>query len=544
MRNKLILISIFILAFFLRFYQLGSNPPSLDWDEAALGYNAYSILQTARDEYGNFLPLTFRSFGDYKPPLYVYLSVLPVKIFGLNEVAVRFPSALFGALSVVVGYFLIKKLFSGKNNLFFLTFTLLFAVSPWHIQFSRIAFEANVALFFYICGVWLFLKSLNKPIFSFLSLLSFGLSLYTYHSPRLVIPALFAGLILIFIKKIKENYKWYLTAFFLFLIFVSPILLQLKSATGARFGSVTILNADERLGESIKNAQSDIKNGDYFGSLMHNRRIIFGRDILSGYIDHFNFNFLFLNGDAANRHHAVGMGMLYLWDLPFILIGLYLLAKSWGKFSLVVLYWFLVAPLASSLTKATPHAVRALLYLPTYQIFVALGISEIIKLYKSGSFSGGRNFSLKNNILLSVICLLFSANILYYLHSYYIHTPKAYADAWQYGYKEVISEVAKIESEYKKVVMTYQYDQPYIFYLFYRQIDPVWYQSQWGGGEVLRDTRAFGIYEFRKINWNNDSQERNILLVGTPKEIPENPVGLIKNIYFPDGSVAFRVVAR
>lgn len=538
MRNKLILISIFFLAFILRFYQLGTNPPSLDWDEAALGYNAYSILQTARDEYGNFLPLTFRSFGDYKPPLYVYLDVLPVKILGLNEFAVRFPSALFGTLSVIIGYFLIKKLFFRKSHSFYLIFTLLFAVSPWHIQFSRISFEANVALFFYICGIWLFLKSLEKPYFSFASLFAFGLSLYAYHSPRLVIPALFAGLFLIFFRQIKENFKWYLSASFLFLIFVSPILWQLKSATGARFGSVTILNAQERLGESIRNIRDDQNRRDFLGSLTHNRRIIFGRDILSGYIDHFNFNFLFLNGDAADRHHAVGMGMLYLWDLPFIIIGIYLLIKKRDKSSLVVLCWFIVAPLASALTKATPHAVRALLYLPTYQIFASYGLFALNSYLKTRS---GPKMAVMGKVMLVLFLVL---NISYYLHSYYIHTPKTYAVAWQYGYKEVFGEIAKVEDGYSKVVFTYQYDQPYIFYLFYRQIDPVWYQNQWGSGEVLRDTRAFGKYAFRKINWNTDSQAINTLFVGTPKEIPDNVSGLIKNIYFPDGSVAFRIVGR
>lgn len=543
MRNKLVLICIFFLAFFLRFYQLGSNPPSLDWDEAALGYNAYSILKSARDEYGNYLPLTFRSFGDYKPPLYVYLTVFSVKLLGLNEFAVRFPSAIFGSLSVIIGYFLIKKLFPNKTNVLYLVFTLLFAVSPWHIQFSRVAFEANVALFFYICGVWLFIKSLNKSYFSFVSLLSFGLSLYTYHSPRLVIPALFIGLFLIFFEKIKANYKWYLSSFILFLIFVSPILWQLKSATGARFGSVTILNAQERLGESIKNIQSDLQRNDFLGSYAHNRRVIFGRDILSGYVDHFNFNFLFLNGDAANRHHAYGMGMLYLWDFPFILMGLYLLAKNRDKGSKIVLCWFLVAPIASALTKATPHAVRALLYLPTYQIFAALGIYQIIKLYKSDPITGGRNFNLNKNILISVICILLSANILYYLHSYYIHTPKVYADAWQYGYKQLVEKLIS-RTDFSQAIITYQYDQPYIYFLFYQKIDPLWYQNHWGSGEVQRANRAFGNYIFRDIDWAKDSQLQDAILVGTPKEIPESASGIIDEIKFLDGSIAFYIVKK
>ena len=105
-KTFIILAGIIFLAFFLRFYQLGNNPPSLTWDEAAWGYNAYSIGIDGRDEFGRFLPLDYlESFGDFKPPVYAYLDVLPVKIFGLNEFAVRFPSALFGVLTVIATYF-------------------------------------------------------------------------------------------------------------------------------------------------------------------------------------------------------------------------------------------------------------------------------------------------------------------------------------------------------------------------------------------------------------------------------------------------------
>ena len=85
------LIGIVVLAFILRFFMLGQNPPSLNWDETSIGYNAYSILKTGKDEYGTSFPIEFRSFDDYKPPVYIYLDVLPVTIFGLTEFAVRFP---------------------------------------------------------------------------------------------------------------------------------------------------------------------------------------------------------------------------------------------------------------------------------------------------------------------------------------------------------------------------------------------------------------------------------------------------------------------
>src|SRR3989344_1420628 len=108
--SLLFLFCIILLATLLRFYQLGINPPSLDWDEASIGYNAYSILKTGADEYGNRLPLSFRSFDDYKPPVYIYLTVISVALFGLTEFAARFPTAVIGVLAVIVVYCLVQEL--------------------------------------------------------------------------------------------------------------------------------------------------------------------------------------------------------------------------------------------------------------------------------------------------------------------------------------------------------------------------------------------------------------------------------------------------
>ena len=106
-----ILIAIIIFAAFLRFYKLGSFPVSLYWDEAANGYNAYSIVKTKSDEYGTKLPLLFKSFNDYKLPGYIYLDTLFIKFLGLSEFSVRAPSAFFGTFAVITIYFLSKAIF-------------------------------------------------------------------------------------------------------------------------------------------------------------------------------------------------------------------------------------------------------------------------------------------------------------------------------------------------------------------------------------------------------------------------------------------------
>ena len=103
-------VAIVLVASFLRLWQLGHVPPSPDWDEAALGYNAYSIKETGKDEYGEPFPIILRSFDDYKPALYVYFVIPFISLFGLDIFAVRLVSALFGIATVIVVYFLIHEL--------------------------------------------------------------------------------------------------------------------------------------------------------------------------------------------------------------------------------------------------------------------------------------------------------------------------------------------------------------------------------------------------------------------------------------------------
>lgn len=111
-KEKYFLLLILFLGFIVRIYNI-SYPPLL-WDEASIGYNAYSILTTARDEHGQFLPLIFKSFGDYKPGLYIYLTLPFVALFGLSPLAVRLPSILLGSLLPLIAYIFTKKYSKNK----------------------------------------------------------------------------------------------------------------------------------------------------------------------------------------------------------------------------------------------------------------------------------------------------------------------------------------------------------------------------------------------------------------------------------------------
>ena len=168
---KKTLLIITICAFLLRI--VNYQYPPLLWDEASIGYNAYSLLQTGRDEYGKIFPLIFKSFGDYKPGVYIYLTIPFIAIFGLTELSVRLPSIILGSLLPILLYLLITTL-NPKSKKLGIIATLILAFNPWNIHFSRGAWETNVLIFQLVLGSLFFLK--NKY---FASALIFGISLYT-----------------------------------------------------------------------------------------------------------------------------------------------------------------------------------------------------------------------------------------------------------------------------------------------------------------------------------------------------------------------------
>src|SRR3989338_7329776 len=122
--KKYLLIAILILAAVLRLYKISSFPAGLNADEAALGYNAYSLLLTGKDEHGHSWPVNLESFGDFKPAGYAYLLIPFIKVFGLTEFAVRLPSAIFGILAVLFIYLLSRDLFADTNIKYIASFLL------------------------------------------------------------------------------------------------------------------------------------------------------------------------------------------------------------------------------------------------------------------------------------------------------------------------------------------------------------------------------------------------------------------------------------
>lgn len=549
---------VLILAAILRLWKLGSIPPGLTPDEAALGYNAYSILKTGKDEYGDFFPFIFKSFGDYKPGLYVYLTVPFIAIFGLTEQAVRLPSALAGVFAVYLIFLIVREfIFLEKLEIKSLEFlaSLFLAISPWHIHFSRGAWEANLSLTLTLAGIYFFLKSFKNSKFLILSSLFFSATLLTYQGAKMSFPIVILVLVLVFWQRIKEFFSARTTlvlSVVLGFMVAFPVLLSFVSGQTGRLKVFSVFSFPRKENEIQKIlAQGDEGVGDLTYYLFHSESLNFLRGIMGRWFNHFGGRFLFFEGDYQNpRHSAPNHGMLLFADLILIPTGLFFLAKERSKLSIFVLSWLLLSPLPSALSRDQVHAVRALNMVVPLTLISSSGFLLFLKdkLSAEKEKSGLARIILAPSFWMMAIFI----SLVYYLDSYFIHLPKHNSEYWGYGYKEIVETITPIQDRYKEIKVQQSFAQPYIYFLFYQKYDPLRYQKQARlveseyKGDVGYIKKLDNIC-FCAIDWPQNKKEHGILVVADAIRIPEtelksDSVSLIKEIKFLDGTTAFRIV--
>ena len=547
MKSRIIFVFIITLAVILRFTQLGGNPPGLYWDEASLGYNAYSILKTGKDEHGEFLPIArFTAFGDYKPPGYIYAAVPFMAIFGLSDFSVRAPSALAGVLMVLVTFFLVKELLENEeetdlgkrwNRDATATLAALFlAISPWSIMLSRAAFEANLAALFNLLGVYFLIKTRKNAKFLFLSSLFFILSFYTFNANRIIAPLLFSGLLLIILgRKLLSFKKEIFISFLIWIVLLLPSFQYLKGQESKiRLQEVSIFNNLEPL--KVANLRIAVDKNSLWARIAHNRRLSYLKEYLDGYFKNFSGRFLFTNGDRNPRFSTGEIGNLYLFDLPFLLLGTYFLFKKRKEAALPIFFWMLVIPVPAAFAKEVPHALRIISILPTYQILTAYGFISFLNFFKK-----------KKTFIFwgAVFGIIFLFNIFYFFHNYFIHYPSWSFKEWQYGYKELVKEVSRMENDYEKVVITESVDRPYIYFLFYREYDP---RKYWQEREARSDIfgfweiSGFGKYKFGLNYLGNQRGQKTLVVLGPNEDVEgfkevKEISGLDKKTVFKIGEV-------
>lgn len=533
MINKYIFLIILGLAIALRIYGLNIFPPSLNWDEISIGYNAYSVFKTGQDEWGNAFPLSFRAYGDYKLPGYIYLDIPFVAILGLNEWGVRLPSALLGVGTVVLIYFLLKYLTGSRTISFWGMF--LASLLPWSIILSRIALEANLALFLTVAAIYSFLIGLSRKSYLILASFLFGLTIFSYNSSRVVTPLLILILGFIYKDKLRVDLKFSAISLTIFLVFFSIALPQaFLQDSSARYKWTTIL--DSGAISKIEQLRNTSSFPPFFTKIIYNRPLFFISEAGKHYISHFDPRFLMINGGSHYQFSIPGHGLIYITLLPFLVIGILKIFKEKINWQLFILFWLLIAPLPAAITRDSPHSLRSLLMIPPLLIIISLGIGDFLAF-------------LKKPILNYILAAVFLFSLVIFWQKYTGDYIKDYSWSWQYGYKEATAFITEHGLKYDKIYITKKYGEPHEFLLFYLKYDPQKYISNLN---LIRFEKSdwFWVDRFDNYLFLNDWEikekalcniEEKCLLITSPGNYPENSQ-IIQTTSFLDGKAAFDIV--
>ena len=576
-RKKIFLIIILLVACVLRLWGLSKVPISLFGDELDVGYHAYSVFKTGRDYYGNFMPLHFHSIAEWRTPLYIYAAVPTVAVFGISSLGVRLPAAIFGIFGIWGMYLMVtevvkypsKRKSERKETLKFylpLLAALLLTLSPWHIQYSRAAFEVTQLIAFLLFGLYFFFRSLQTAGKNlWLSVVFLTLTPWIYSTAKLFTPLLMIFLFIVWRKEILSFSKNKIIS-----SIVAGVIIGLPVAYSTVFGGGTQRAAytsvftnptvEHEVGvDRLRDAEmrGEVHEGlspELSDRIFHNKFTLWWENISRNFLESFSFNFLFNVGDPNPRHSVQGVGQFYIVELiPFVLgLVFFFISAFSGKLKALVMFWVIAGAFPASLTRdGGNHATRLILILPPLIFLIAYGIyTAVIKL--------NTNIRKLAIFAYAFILLIF---ILFYQHTYWVHYPWDSERWWHAGFKEAIQYIKEVDSSYERVVITMSGEPAWIFFAGWYEYPPSKWQENFpienkvfleGFGEVSYIDRYYfgsfspeagGIYDLPEYISAHDlylasATEIGVNLIREPERTPPG-LSLEKAVSYPSGEPAF-----
>lgn len=409
--------AIILIAVLLRVYKLDSLPPGLFRDEAEKGFNAWLLWLDGRDSHGKVWPLFIQVFGVTTSAIYQYAALPFVALAGPNEWSVRLPSALAGTITVWLAWLLGRRTGGWQAGTVAAAFL---AISPWHVPLSRWAQQGIFLPLFVALGVYgvaLLLgrgstghpavappSRLTLVVGSVASAVGFGLAIYSYDPARLFVPLLLLVILALWYKEWLSRWRYIVAGAVMFMLVVSPVANLILTDSGSAMARFQFLSI----------AQPGMSPWAICSQFLHN------------YASHFSPRFLLISGDAELRHSA-GVGMLNIAELGLAMVGAVFAIARRDKWLMLILAWVLLAPVPASLTRVgVPHALRAQVALPAWQILAGAGMVLIAgKLTRRGNYY---------RIAILIALLGFLPFALSYFGTYKYRS----AFAWQHGVKDAL----------------------------------------------------------------------------------------------------------
>ena len=494
---------VLILALVLRLVALTNAPAGLTVDEAAIGYNGIAIARAHRDEWLNFMPVSFRSFGDYKAPFAIYLAAAQFFIMPLNLFTLRLPFVFASVFSIWAMMKIVALITREEKHSLTLAATtgLALTLLPWHFHFGYLGFEANYALAFLTWGVYGLLKFFLSPITwrgrqwsqqwwswgASLSGLSLALALYSYHSSKIVVPLLLLGFLPLFGREILQRWKVLLTAILPSLLLLFPLF------------------KDQIWGEGLTRASS---------LFIFDPALTFGEKITTTFLNllhYFSPSFL-LFGATSTLVAGDGVhGVLNPIVLVVILLSLGVWWKMKGgqkspllqKFWLFALWWLVSGFLPAAMSHETPHLIRTFLALPGLMIAFVLGLVILSRFSAKCSL---KHFFASCLRTIAILLLFIFLGFWVAYQRDYPHASnheQSYSQVFNEGLYQAFTIAKSFEGQVDRIIVSLPHEHPYIQALFVRHTNPIAYQ----GGNLS------GYYDFFERLSEGDIAKENVLLI-------------------------------
>ncbi len=465
LRNPTILFLIFLSAA-LRFYKLGVVPEGFTPDELGYIYNAYSISQTGRNFYGELLPL-YTFFGVHFLPTTTYFLVPVMWLFGPDPFFARSLHALLGVIEVLLVYFITLHLFKSRRLALFTGIFL--SISPWHLQFTRSAYDNVIALFLYLSAVLVFLTAIRKRFSILWSLPLFFLAIYSFRAMSVIFIPIALLLLWYSWDSIRSNKKT-LLLYLAGLIVIATSFVYTSSTLGPTYTQEAFRTANSPFNTAVAQQEVDteLKQSEAplsVSRLFSNKPLYTLRKIRENYLGFFSTQFLFTHGDGLLIYSLWWRGMLYLIKLPLIFLGIFYLLKKNKKAAWFVFISILIAPLPSALA-GPPYASRGFYAVPFFMILSSAGIFYTYELLKKV-----RQQAMRNTLAITLIGI-FVFQIASYLFQYHYRYSTYGAEAWFKSEKDLAFYIESELPHYEAVIVGRTAIYDFIEYAFWSKSDP------------------------------------------------------------------------
>ncbi len=301
---------------------------------------------------------------------------------------------------------------------------------------------------------------------------------------------------------------------------------------------------DINLGRNIDSAKSTNQFINFFAR----NKAIFDFSF-NRYLEQFNFAFIFGNGLDFTDQGLLDMGPLLLMQFPFLILGTVYLVKlkNHTKEKKFILAWIILGMLPSGLTfeQHSPH--RSIMVFTMLNIISAAGLVFFFDYLRSVNIR-----ILAYRFILTISIAVFSVNYLYFIHMYFVNFPFEKSQYLHYPFKQVAKFAWKHHDEFDQIIFDPLFGEiaPVVgtaahYYLaYYGGYPPAKFQKEHKGGSKEREM-LFDKFSIRKIDWREDRNLRNVLLIGSPWSLPIETIDkseIINTFYFYNHKEAFYAV--